>query len=1043
MSGRGYDEDVGRIDTMGEDGERKALKDRYELRRRIESGGFGTAWYAWDRMLDMPVAVKEYTETDPKRKVQFLREARSLARFSGEPGIVNVRDFLEDEQRVYLVMEYLDGMDLKAFIESEGPVTFEQALALMTPVMKTVEKLHKAGMIHRDISPENIRMLPDHTMKLLDFGSAMDMSVDDGKTMTVMVKPGYAPAEQYMGKSQQGTWTDVYALCATLYKCITGNTPMDSLQRSFHDDLPKPSQVGGAISAADEAVLMRGLAVKKEDRILTVEELMRLWTDTEGIESERWPDTKGEKSLEASVVKKSGLPRENKGITEKKAEPPRKIKSTADKQKKLPGETKAATEKEPSPLRITKAAAKKTETPRRLKSAVEKTPESPQEIKSSGRKKRKGSVKKTKIASAILGAAAAVIIIAIALGMYFQNPYRDGDSSYAYIKNETVTRGMIRKIARDKQVKNLNLFKCVVEDVVLEEIAKMKYIQGIDFNDCSGYTDLAPLGNMKTLTSLEYEQEDSLDGSSIFNGDFSGLKKLSLSSMELTGDMKFLENFTGLEQLSILGCEGITDIGFLSAMPSMKRLTLLDIVLPDGDWGALANCINLEYLNCDETNMSDVSWAASCKGLKELHASHCGLTDIGPLADCKELWYLGLNGNQIEDVSSLKALESMNNLYLSDNKITDIGALGGMTGLTYLTLNNNQITDITPLKSCTDLSALELKNNRISDISALENCSNLMTLYLDKNQVSDISPLAGCKTMQFMGISGNQIANLDACELMIKLTALDASDNQITDISKLVGCSGLKRLALENNQITDIAALGNQFTSLTDLNISNNQVTSLKPLETCNKLAVFIGEQNGIASLDGMGGKPSLKVVLTNNNQISDIRAISSSLNQLTYIDFANNRITDISPLSGMASGNKVLLLENNKIKDISSLPTGNRYQALTLYGNPISDFSVIGKFDKINGTHDILYISYVEDMDGNILSGSKYADQIHIVDVPVERQAALQKNIKAQKNIGTSDVKFQTLEEADAEMKDYRSELMTTVTGSGDDEKDGEGDDR
>lgn len=279
---------------------------KYQLLSKIQSGGFGTTWLAMDTTLNMQVAVKEYENADEKRKQQFLEEARSLAKFSGEPGIVNIRDFLEEDEKVYLIMEYLDGKDLKTYIEDKGKVSFAQTYQLLRPVMLTLDKLHQNGMIHRDVSPENIRMLSNGQVKLLDFGSSLEIECgyDNEKTMTVMVKPGYAPQEQYMNKAMQGAWTDVYAICATMYKCITGKTPMDSLQRSFYDELEKPSELGSDILPEQEKVLFRGMALKKEERISSMLELIKELDCAQGINvnENRMGEIELEKGGEAAVT---------------------------------------------------------------------------------------------------------------------------------------------------------------------------------------------------------------------------------------------------------------------------------------------------------------------------------------------------------------------------------------------------------------------------------------------------------------------------------------------------------------------------------------------------------------------------------------------------------------------------------------------------------------------------------------------------------------------------------------------------------------------
>lgn len=271
---------------------------RYIVGRVLGEGGFGITYIGLDNILRIPVAVKEYfphgyshrdnassrvipsssensTAFFQKGKDRFLVEARNMARFFREPGIVDVRDFFEENNTAYIVMEYLEGVDLRHYLRTHGSMSPEEAFTMLMPAMRSLEKIHKAGLIHRDISPDNIMYLNDGNLKLMDFGAARDFE-DENRSLSVMLKPGYAPEEQYRKKGEQGPWTDVYAICATLYRCITGRTPTESPDRTYEDDLMKPSELGVMISPALENVLMYGLAVRKADRCQSMTELIAL-----------------------------------------------------------------------------------------------------------------------------------------------------------------------------------------------------------------------------------------------------------------------------------------------------------------------------------------------------------------------------------------------------------------------------------------------------------------------------------------------------------------------------------------------------------------------------------------------------------------------------------------------------------------------------------------------------------------------------------------------------------------------------------------------
>lgn len=277
------------------------LNGKFLVGAALGEGGFGITYIGRDLTLDIKVAIKEFfpsgyvnrtgnaspnvtcSVSDERKDVfdkgreRFLREARILAKFSSEPGVVEVRDFFEANNTAYIIMEYLDGADLKQMLRSGGAMAPGRVIELMMPVMKTLTKIHAQGLIHRDISPDNIRMCRG-TAKLLDFGAARDVSAVANKSLSVMLKPGFAPEEQYRSRGDQGAWTDVYALCATMYVCITGITPDDATQRVFNDEVKAPSALGIVIAPNIEYAIMKGMAIKQEDRFQTVDELIAALT---------------------------------------------------------------------------------------------------------------------------------------------------------------------------------------------------------------------------------------------------------------------------------------------------------------------------------------------------------------------------------------------------------------------------------------------------------------------------------------------------------------------------------------------------------------------------------------------------------------------------------------------------------------------------------------------------------------------------------------------------------------------------------------------
>ena len=252
----------------------------------VSSSGGGS-----DRVISLS---GEKSKTYQQGLKKYVDEARNVSRFADIPGIVSVKDFFYENNTAYIVMEYIEGISLKEYLKQKGgKVSEEEALAILRPVLEALEKVHAAGIVHRDISPDNIMLTFTgkgeagagqsgvsavygniSAVKLIDFGAARMATKNDQKSLTIILKHGYAPEEQYRSHGEQGPWTDVYALCAVLYRMLTGKVPEPAMDRLFSDGLKRPEELGVKVTPAVSEAIMRGLAVKKEDRIQSVRELM-------------------------------------------------------------------------------------------------------------------------------------------------------------------------------------------------------------------------------------------------------------------------------------------------------------------------------------------------------------------------------------------------------------------------------------------------------------------------------------------------------------------------------------------------------------------------------------------------------------------------------------------------------------------------------------------------------------------------------------------------------------------------------------------------
>ncbi|MDD3253287.1 MAG: PASTA domain-containing protein [Lachnospiraceae bacterium] len=296
------------------------LKGRYKVGRVLGSGGFGITYIGYDMILEKKVAIKEYLPTEfatrmpnqtmvtvytGEKQEQFLAgmkksldEAKRLAEFQQTPGITQVFDFFEENNTAYIVMELLEGETLKDKLKRDGKMTVEEALPIILAVIGALKAVHTKSIIHRDIAPDNIYLLKNGEVKLLDFGASRQVTTTHSKSLTVILKLGYAPVEQYQSGGNQGPWTDVYALAATFYKMITGNRPPESPERRIRDTLKEPSKLGVVIDKNIENALMNALHVRIEDRTKSAEEFenalyspecQRTEATVEKVDMGRWP----------------------------------------------------------------------------------------------------------------------------------------------------------------------------------------------------------------------------------------------------------------------------------------------------------------------------------------------------------------------------------------------------------------------------------------------------------------------------------------------------------------------------------------------------------------------------------------------------------------------------------------------------------------------------------------------------------------------------------------------------------------------------------
>ena len=1068
------------------------VADRYEILEVIGQGGFGITYKAYDSVLDVPVAIKEYYPSGiasryheqsldvqvggsenrrlfEEGKKKFLEEARILARFSEDPNVVGVRNFFEDNQTVYIVMQYLQGESLKEYIEKNGKISFDEAYRLLRPVMQSLGRIHAAGLIHRDISPSNLIRMRTGKVKLIDFGTAREYSTDGDKSLSIVLKPGYAPAEQYQTHGLQGPWTDVYALCASIYKLITEITPENSLNRMVNDEVRLPSECGAEISAAQEEVLMQGLAVRESDRIRSMEIL-----EEKCEAASRIPDRQNDVTLpiddERTVMGPSEaftfendrpkvpsqMPAHEQQVSFGHTEKPVPERSNAASpltQKAVdsgrsnitPPQTQEAVdsgrsnaaspqiqEAVDSDRQFGRAQAGKNEkAPAGRKTRAEKKPSDPRGKASS----RKGS--RIGLKPVLLCILAAVCLFAFVFlrsngpGGGEASDWLDGKQRVSFRSNDeslTIKKSMLNEINRNSKVASLYFYNCVISDDVIARLASMKRISDVTFSDCTGFSTLSPLSKMTPLRSLTLDgpivDAPVIDGSALFPTDMPQLTKFDLESYSLKNGFDFLEHFSGLEELQIFSVDLGGESCRLPENPALQTASITYTDLSGVDLSALGNEPNLAFLRLNDDQLTSLSFLRTASALENVSAENNLLTSLDGLQDKDSLSNLYVENNQIKDISALKTCKNLQDFSASNNQIGDISPLEGCSELYNLQLGNNQISDISPLEGCTKLQALNLNKNQIQDAGPLSNCTELISLNLNRNRISDLSCLSGCTKIRDLDFRRNAVSDLGFCENMLNLALLRASENQISSLDGLDNVTQLAEVRLDKNQISDISMLSKNAEHLETAVLDDNQISDLSPLKPCTSLKGLSVNNNQLTTLTGLEDCTKLSFLSASGNKISNITPLRSCT-ELYTLDLGENEITNIVELSACTSSKMAVLLQNNHIRDISPLYGMKDYVYLSLYNNEITNIDGMPAMTS-TGNSSILYLDWWDGLKPETLSQTSYYEP-RLVDTPPDQQVNLQnafQEIRFTAGQYPGEIQFLTKEAADEQIAKDRQDV-------------------
>ena len=645
-----------------------ALMGKYIIGKVIGKGGFGITYLAYDITAGKKVALKEYYPISYSARAddgctvavsrsedsnlyyngmkKFYDEASLVSKFNGNPNIVSVHEFFYENGTAYFVMELLRGYSLKAYIEKHGCLTPEQALYVADRVSNALMVAHSSNTLHRDIAPDNIMICTNGDVKLIDFGAARQVSAEDQKSLSVILKQGFAPLEQYQKHGNQGPWTDLYSLGATLYYAVTKRCIDDPMTRLDNDEefQSNPCNVEPQLWE----IIKRATNLKVEDRYKDAFEFRADLNKIVYKAQEVKADDVEPEITPIPAMGGTGVPQSVSGAGI--PQPVQTISGAGIPQSSQPVNPTGI----PQPVQPMQPSGGYTGAPQQnMTGAPQNTypPYSSQSNRYTPPPPVKKPAGKGKIFGIIGGIVGLAAIIAIVIGV--------SSSSSSTSKPPSEPSG-------------------------------------------SGTTTSGTPAAPETPTEVTI-------GGTTYSTD---LKSLDLSDQRLyNDDIEDLKYFTELEWLE-LNENNITDLSVLRDLKKLKHLYF--------------------YNN----NVASLDFASGMKDLEEINFFANKVSDLSPLAHLTKLIEVWAGNNPISSIEPLRNLINMESLSLKNTIFGgDISPLSGMKFLVEIDLYGCDVTRVSELSGCKDLRYIDISYNYVYDIKAFEDCREIKEFICEGNYI--------------------------------------------------------------------------------------------------------------------------------------------------------------------------------------------------------------------------------------------------------------------------------------------------------------------
>ena len=925
------------------------LQNRYEIGAVVGAGGFGITYAAWDRVLEQRVAIKEYmpgefsTRTPGETRVsvyggekeeqykngrdKFYEESQRLAKFQDVPGIVQIYNSFEENETAYLVMEFLEGETLGEQLKRDKRIPEQEAVGIILPVLQALTEVHRVGILHRDIAPNNIFLTKDGGVKLLDFGASRSVTGTHSKSLTVLYKEGYTPEEQYRSRGDQGTWTDVYEVAATLYKMLTGTVPPGALERRRKDTLKLPSKMGTKVTKQTEQALLNALNVDVRYRTKTADAFMQELLGTEKTKA-HFVRTEEKKQgsiplwikglvgtllcgmgvylmlLFTGVISGAGG-FAHLGISKKSTRIPNLVNmNLEDAQKKA----------EESELKFLITD----------KNISEEIPEGyvlTQKLKA-GSLTEKGETIEVGVSAGLNSLTAEEIEKeGIELVQIPDLQYQDMDSAIKMmqdvgidVKVEFVKTGIVeggkvtaQSVAAGEQLAKGESITLNVEDFIVdwtEADAVETAVRGVLGKD-EGDVYASEMQKIDSLTV--YLPEDSKTNVEVLKNcldveEITLFGGISIPDIEVV-DVK--TEIEGIEKLAVLS--RLKSLYFMYVKPDnwteIKELVQLDRLQIYGveniDFSGIAELKNLKQLNLLETGTTDISELTDLKNLTQLWVCNTNITEIPKNFPLENIEYLGVDENVFDKIENIEKLQNIKKLRLGRLEGTEKTAemLKKLKNLEEIYISSvEDIYSIEFLKNLNQVQKLEInyigkqkmEQNSNEKVLASMKRLNEVTWYnavgkeeYVKAMLEEIGAASQIEELSIKNYAGDTNIDLSCLENLKNLTELTISkcdSKKIKGLEKMQFVPKLIVGGLDENMLDVIA----DFSNLEELSISETDISDLGILKNNKKLRkITIGEKCRNLTMKGLKELNQLEEVYfypdIDENKIEELRKLQDA----------------------------------------------------------------------------------------------------------------------------------------------------------------------